>query len=342
MGVFVSIPRHNIGMTQPSCLIIGAGIAGLMAAHHLQNAGFAVTVLDKGRGVGGRMATRRLSAECQADHGAQYFTVKTDKLRPYLDKWLAAGVVRQWSDGFYDTAGTPHFNGEPRYVGTSGMTSLPKYLAKTIDVRTQTRVKQINYDNRFEVIAEDGQTFSAQMLLLTPPAEQSLTLLDSGNLTIPIDARNALQAIQFNPCIALMLTLDAPSNIPAPGGLWPKNSIIAWIADNRQKGISEGVSLTLHGSAEFSQTYDHSDPATITQLLIAAAKPLIGNANILTHQLHHWRYSQPTVLHPEPTLLIPVPAPIALAGDAFAGARVEGAALSGIAAAERLLQALSS
>ncbi|MDP3490273.1 MAG: FAD-dependent oxidoreductase, partial [Phenylobacterium sp.] len=40
--------------------IIGAGMAGLSCAEALSDAGHAVQVLDKGRGPGGRMSTRRI------------------------------------------------------------------------------------------------------------------------------------------------------------------------------------------------------------------------------------------------------------------------------------------
>jgi len=40
--------------------VIGAGMTGLTAAGVLQARGWAVVLLDKGRAVGGRMATRRI------------------------------------------------------------------------------------------------------------------------------------------------------------------------------------------------------------------------------------------------------------------------------------------
>ena len=52
--------------------VVGAGMAGLSAARALVDAGRSVVVFDKGRGIGGRMATRRLGAAV-FDHGAQYF-----------------------------------------------------------------------------------------------------------------------------------------------------------------------------------------------------------------------------------------------------------------------------
>ena len=52
------------------CIIIGAGIAGLLAATMLNRANMSVRILDKGRGLGGRMATRRQDGAV-FDHGAQ-------------------------------------------------------------------------------------------------------------------------------------------------------------------------------------------------------------------------------------------------------------------------------
>jgi len=56
-----------------------------------------------------------------------------------------------------------------------------------------------------------------------------------------------------------------------------------------------------------------------------------------TAVLHRWRFSMPVDPYPERFLHIPGPAPLLFAGDAFNGPRVEGAALSGMAAAQELI-----
>ena len=55
--------------------MVGAGMAGLTAAHRLSGV-TEVVILDKGRGVGGRLATRRIG-DATIDHGAQFITTHT-------------------------------------------------------------------------------------------------------------------------------------------------------------------------------------------------------------------------------------------------------------------------
>jgi predicted NAD/FAD-dependent oxidoreductase len=58
---------------------------------------------------------------------------------------------------------------------------------------------------------------------------------------------------------------------------------------------------------------------------------------VLASQLHRWRYSRCTAPHPEPYLLLDKPDLLVFAGDGFGGRDIEGAVLSGIAAAEAIL-----
>jgi len=65
-------------------VIVGAGISGLVAARELAAHDVDVTVVDKGRSVGGRLATRRIG-DARLDHGAQFFTVRTPAFQACVD-----------------------------------------------------------------------------------------------------------------------------------------------------------------------------------------------------------------------------------------------------------------
>ncbi|MFM8892129.1 MAG: FAD-dependent oxidoreductase, partial [Planctomycetia bacterium] len=83
---------------ETAVVVVGAGIAGLVAAGELARCGRRVVVLEKSRGVGGRMATRRVGAAV-CDHGAQFFTVRDDGFGSLVAKAREAAVVAAWCDG---------------------------------------------------------------------------------------------------------------------------------------------------------------------------------------------------------------------------------------------------
>ena len=66
--------------TESDIVVVGAGVSGLALASALSRRGRAVTVVDKGRGVGGRCATRRVEG-VPLDHGVPYLHGRT---RPFL------------------------------------------------------------------------------------------------------------------------------------------------------------------------------------------------------------------------------------------------------------------
>ena len=102
----------------PRIAIIGAGIAGLTCARELVRHGIDPVLFDKGRGLGGRLSTRRGEGGYQFDHGARYLTAKSGGFESFLQDAEAAGAIATWSPN----------PGMRAFVGTPGMTGLPKHL----------------------------------------------------------------------------------------------------------------------------------------------------------------------------------------------------------------------
>ena len=74
-------------------VVVGAGIAGLVAARELSSK-HEVVVVDKGRGVGGRLATRR-AGDASFDHGAQFITTRSEWFTSLIADTRSAGVVHE-------------------------------------------------------------------------------------------------------------------------------------------------------------------------------------------------------------------------------------------------------
>jgi predicted NAD/FAD-dependent oxidoreductase len=323
-----------------SCVVVGAGISGLLAARELQAAGWRVAVFEKERRVGGRMATRRLGGGT-FDLGAQFFTVRSERFGGLVDGWLAAGVVRGWTRGFVDAQGRRNDDGYPRYRGSEGMISIPKYLARGLDVRTGEAVVEANVRGEvWEVRTESGTQEAGTALLLTAPVPQSVALVGSGGFELPVEARRRLERISYDPCLALTVLVDGPTGVPEPGGVQIKGEPLDWIGDNRRKGISEASGITVHAGPRWSREHFEADEARITDSLLRFAGIQLGFGlvpRVVETSLTRWRYSWVGRSHPEPCLLASGTTPLLFAGDAFGGAKVEGAALSGLAAADKLL-----
>jgi len=325
-----------------SCVVVGAGISGLLAAHELRAAGWRVVVLEKSREVGGRMATRRVGG-ATFDDGAQFFTVRSERFERLVEEWLEAGIVREWTRGFANAEGTHNEDGHPRYLGSEGMSSISEHLARSLDVRTGERVVEVGVcDGMWEVRTESGTRVSGAALLLTAPVPQSLALLGSaGDFVLPDEPRRALDSISYAPCLTLLALLDGPTGVPEPGGVQIKGEPLDWISDNQRKGISEAPGITIQAGPEWSRAHFEASEARLTVSLLAFAGERLSSdlsSRAAETSLTRWRYSWVTRSHPGPCLVASEEPPLLFAGDAFGEAKVEGAALSGLAAADHLLK----
>ena len=315
--------------------IVGAGVSGLVAARGLAEAGHQVRVLDRGRSVGGRLATRRIG-EARLDHGAQFFTIRTDEFASTIGGPLSDGTAYEWCRGF----GTE--DGHPRYAVRDGMNRLAKYLATDLDVTVDVEVESVASTPSGWELRYLGGSVTADALVLTAPIPQSLRLLTVGRTTIDPQLRARLDAVTYHPTLAVLATLDRPPAVPAPGGVQLSDGPFGFVADNQAKGISEAPAVTLHATHELSRQRWDDDPDTVLGDLLTEAQPWLGDAVVVEAHLKRWRYAQPADPAAEEIATTVVDGrPLVFAGDAFAGARVEGAFRSGAAAARHLASVLA-
>jgi predicted NAD/FAD-dependent oxidoreductase len=313
-------------------VIVGAGIAGLMAAQSLVKNGHDVVVVDKGRSPGGRLATRRID-DATLDHGAQFFTVRDSLFESHVSEWITSGVVTEWCRGFDST--TQNNDGFPRYRGVRGMTDIAKHLAQGLNIRFNTLAFSIvrGTTSKWQVNIDDGSALSADAIIVTCPLPQTYALLVTADIELP----ESMRRTESDRTICLLAVLNQSSAVAKPGGLQNPDETFSFIADNAIKGISSAVALTLHTNPQFSLDHWDDQLEDVQQLLLKRAEPWIGGATVQTSQIKKWRLATPLTIWPERYWANDM---IVLAGDAFGGPKIEGAALSGLAAANYLQQGI--
>ncbi|HKK47963.1 MAG TPA: FAD-dependent oxidoreductase [Alkalispirochaeta sp.] len=333
--------------------VIGAGIAGLTAARELRRHGLRILILDKGRQVGGRMATRRVDGAV-FDTGAQFFTAVSPEFRALVDAAAKAESVTPW---YHRPSRTPDEDPLPVWRGRTGMTDLPKWMASElrqdehVDLYLSTRLTGLERaGNGIQVSIEGTERapWITRSVILTPPLPQAISMVPD-RLGEELDAE--LRSLVYDPCLALLLSMKAPipDEFNEHGWIRPPDSgnPIAWVADNAVKGlppthtVPAPARLTIHSSpAAARRLYDDDQHATavlaeaLQELLPARyqadIEQAVGSAN-----LKKWRFARPTRRMSDAS--VAVTPRIILAGDAFGGARVEGAFASGLHAAGRVL-----
>lgn len=318
-------------------IILGAGLSGLTAAHQLLEVGKSVIVVDKGRSVGGRLATRRIQ-NGRADHGAQFFTVRTEAFQAQVDSWLAKDLVYVWGRGWSDgSVQKTKPDGHPRYATRQGMNYLAQDLAETVpDIRVNTRIETIAWqDDSWHLTDTDGNRLVSNALIMTAPVPQTLVLLEGVPLTD--EDHTALEKIDYGPCLCGLFVVEGDVHLPDPGARQNFDDTVYWVADNQAKGISpDECIITLHADADFSRAnYDAPEDDNLAVFRAELEKYMADGATITEAQLKKWRYSIPQTMHPDDVLQASN-LPLICAGDAFGGrARVEGAFLSGLEAGRR-------
>lgn len=347
MTRFRGVVDRPIAADLPSVAVVGAGIGGLTAARTLTDHGLQVTVFEKSRGAGGRMATRHTSDGLDFDHGAQYFTGRDPRFVKHVQSWVHDGIVAPWLGRIVELGQGGRViaekTGTPRYVGAPSMNAIARHLASDLDTRYETEVAPLTKadDSKWVVRDRAGVELGRfDVVILNAPAPQTAALLtDVGH-----DLAASFERVGLRPCWAVMLQ---PTNRVETDydAAFVNDGPLSWIARNDRKPgrvATETGCWVLHASAEWSQQHLESSPEEVAGALIDAFEVATGvevgaGSRAIAHR---WRFADP--IEPlDQDCVWDAAIGLGVCGDWCGGPRVEGAFQSGTAVAGAVLRHLT-
>jgi photolyase PhrII len=355
----VTSPARAVGRVA----VVGAGIAGLACARTLLDHGVDVTVFDKGRTPGGRLTSHR-SPELDADIGAPYFTARDPRFLRFVESWLDDGVVARWHGR---VRSLPHGDTRivetpptERFVGTPAMSALARHLGRDVAVRTSHRVDALEQRaGRFVLtgtVGEPGITLGPRdeastaplalfgefdVLLVCLPSDQAHPLVRPVSASLA----DAAQRTLCEPCLALGFVPegDVLRELPFDGLFLGRDGdpgrVLSWLVRESSKpDRRETDTWVLHADAAWSREHLRSPREALEELLLGEVSrtlnvpPFAATATTL----RRWAFARAmSSSGSEP--LFDDDAKLGVGGDWSVGGRVEGAFLSGVALAGRVL-----
>ena len=307
--------------------IIGSGLSGLSAAYLLKDRA-EVTVFEKARGVSGRMSTRRAEPYF-FDHGAQYFTARTQPFQYFIQPLLSQRVIERWNARYVKFDGSKiverknWIDDEPRYVGVPGMNAIAKHLAEGMNVCANTRITSMKYQRKWQLIDDQNQQYSGfDWVICTAPAPQAKGLLPEF-----FKYYDDIKAIEMRACFSLMLGFERGPPLEFDAA-HIQNADLNWIAVNSHKpGRAGHFALTVHSAERFAEAAIDDDPDEVMKHLIAQTSRIVGydvsGADYKT--VHKWRYANNANINEENNVFLDHRHKLAACGDWCLGGRVEGA-----------------
>lgn len=318
--------------------VIGAGMAGISFARALQPSA-TITLFDKSRGIGGRLSTRR-AGDYAFDHGAQFFTARSEAFQQTIQPLVAQGIVAAWNPIIASFDGATLKNTtqwqHPHYVGVPGMSAVGKALAEGLDVHRQTRIAAIKRAGDGWRLADDQQQDLGcfDWVVSAAPAEQTAALMPSSFAHQAVVTGRHMQ-----PSFALMLGFQQPLALDFDVAK-VTNSAVSWLAVNSSKpGRKPGYSVLVHADHQWAAQHLEEDREAVIAALCDHTSRLLGHdvATANHIDLHRWRYA---IIDPQQGsgFLLDRKQRLAACGDWCVGGRVEAAFQSGIQLAEALSQ----
>jgi renalase len=311
--------------------IIGAGISGIVLADKLA-ASNEVTVFDKSRGIGGRMATKRTD-DYQFDHGAQFFTAKSEEFKEFCHKAKQENIIEDWQCRFVEIVGNnidlkPQFKNHPHFVAKPQMNNLCKYIGKDLNILLNQQIESINFDNqKWSFKTTNNKIFeNFDYLFLAIPSHQAIKLIPKNFKYFDLVAN-----IKMSSCFTLMLGFKDGLEMDFDAALVTE-SIISWISINNSKPERpKGFSLVINSSNEWADKNIEKDLEVVKKEMIATLRKIIAFDidDIDCQNIHRWKYANAKSRQGEKSLF-DSNLNLGICGDWLSCGRVENAFLSGL------------
>ena len=321
-------------MTQAkSAVIIGAGVSGLSCARRLKIAGWRVQVVDKARGVGGRLSTRRVEAVGAFDIGAQFMTARDPRFQEFLAEQQSLGRVALWSGSLFygDRQQMVSAKPEKRWVGVPGMNSWVKDLFPYESIRLKEQVQSLERQVKQGWILDQKKEEVFDWVILALPSHQAAALIPQG-----CSLKDSCQSVIMEPCWTVYVGVQGSTDIPFDGlFVRDQKSSLSWMANSHTKPgrqIRESSELwVLQASASWSRSFFDTPPSQVESMMLEEFRAMCRSSQytILHVGSQRWRYASLLEESKSTGHLIDRDAGLAVVGDWTAGGRVEGAYLSG-------------
>jgi renalase len=314
--------------------VIGAGIAGATCARALADDGWSVALFDKSRGVGGRMATRRVEIDgangakhtVRFDHGAPGFDATSPEFASFIELAARNDLLTQWTPRAEKTGAADK---SLMWVPFPDMPSICRALTTDLPVRTNCAIDALRPNAGGWLLESAGVTVADGFshVVVAIPAPQASNLLRSHKSVFAAHSANMLML----PCWTMM----AVTNEPSPSVDWeiahPSASLLAQIIRNDAKPGRERIAglaqWVIHATSKWSQAHLELSPGEASSALQSAfADWLDGPLTYRYASAHRWRYALPpqraSITEP---FLWDNSLQIGICGDALGGNGVEGA-----------------
>lgn len=330
----------------PRIAVVGAGLSGLACARTLLDHGCEVSVFEKSVGPGGRMATRETDDALYYDHGAPYFNVDDERFQRYVDSWEQDGTVAKWRiRTATSNGGAVSPSGDTTvYVGSPTMKSISQHLAADLTVKYSTKITEISRASEAWCLREEsGRKLSAyDFVVVALPAPQAFPLLAS---SIALSQQAASEPMKS--CWSMMLSFNQPLGVKYET-VTVHDSPLELLTCNSSKPNREITceNWVAHATNQWTREHLEANPNDVERIMLDHFWKAIGYVNgEATHSPAHssvklWRFARPTkALSCE--YLLDEQLKLGACGDWLGQPDVQGAFLSGIALAGRIMGSLS-